>query len=152
MTRKIIDTKHSIDRFLDKNRFDDAGATDFRKKLNRVITDASKKIITKLNDEEGVYGIHSKSTGIGVVIDWRPDKYGSDRTNHAVIITLLPLKPKHHYKNVSDEVIVERRLNEMLGRKRDGKDSARIIHKGAFKIVLWEGKYYDSNATWIFVR
>lgn len=152
MKRKIIDTKHSIDRFMDKNRFDDAGKTDFRNKLNRVITDASKKIITKLNDKEGVYGIHSKSTGIGVIIHWRPDKYGSDKTNHAVIITLLPLKPKHHYKDLTAEVIVEKRLTEMVGRKKDGKDTARLVSKGAFKIVLWEGKYYDSNATWIFVR
>ena len=152
MTRKIIDTKHSIDRFLDKNRFSDAGATDFKNKLNRVISDASKKIITQLGDTSGVYGIHSKSTGIGVIIDWRPDRNGSDKTNHAIIITILPLKPKHHYKDVSAEVIVEKRLTEMLGKKSDKKNTARIVKKGAFKVVLWEGKYYDDNATWIFVR
>jgi hypothetical protein len=150
--RKIIDTKHSIERFIDKNRFDQTKKNEFKKSLDKVIKDAMNKIITKHNDKSGVYGIHSKSTGIGVVIDWRLDRQSSDKLNHAIIITILPIKKIHNFRDLEAEVIVEKILKESIPKFKESSLEARVIHKGKFKVVLWEGIYYDNNATWIFVR
>lgn len=149
--RKIIDTRHSIERFMDKNRFSDSGKATFRDTIDKVIRDGMEKIISTHNDESGVYGIHSKSTGIGLVIDWRPDTKGKGKTNHAIIVTILPIKNSHHYKDVSAEVIVEKQLKESVGKRDRKKNTCEIVKEGDFWIVLFEGKYYDNNATWVYV-
>jgi len=91
--RIIIDTDHAIDRFMDKKRFDNAGSYEFKKELIWTINNGIDKILTDYKDKKSNYLIHSKRTGIGVVIDWRQDY---DRLmndlNQAIVVSPLGKK------------------------------------------------------------
>ena len=119
-SRKIISTAHSLDRAKDDDRFGKVIAKDFgtfdkfKAKVDMVIRRAIKKIMRNHKDERGQYGVHSKSTGIGVILDWRPDASVSDNNNHAVIVTLLPVRNSHSYKPGTTEVVVENQTFELV--------------------------------------
>lgn len=119
-SRKIVNTAHSIDRAKDDNRFGkviqkDFGSFDkFKAKVDMVIRRAMKEIMRKHKDARGQYGVHSKSTGIGVIVDWRPDDSVPDGKNHAVIVTLLPVRNSHSYKPGTTEVVVENTTYEIV--------------------------------------
>lgn len=86
--RRIIDTHHSIDQYA--NRYKDLFDRD---RVNKVVHDGIDKILTQYNDVSTTYAIWSKSTGIAVIVDWRPDALKpQDKNNHAIIITLPPIK------------------------------------------------------------
>ena len=146
--RKIIDTKHSIDRFVD--RYDI-----FTKiRVNKVITDAMKQIIDKYSDESTTYGVWSKSTGICVIIDWRKDTQNShDKENHAVVITLPPIKKEFkdfHTTNKNDvRLIVEAYLNSAIRKRilKEDKDINKLkkVSLNGLFIFLHEGIMYDSG-------
>lgn len=154
--RKIFDTHHSIERFNDENRFDDAGKEEFRNKLFKVLAHGIKKILSEHNDYSSSYLIHSKSTGIGVVIDWRKDKFNRvDYTNHAFIVTILPIK-KHHTKKDEDILlVVEKQLTEWALKRLEERKEKLILSENAydristedkeFSVIFWEGKYYDAT-------
>lgn len=146
--RKIIDTKHSIDRFIERH-------SEFSKKrVNKVILDAMDQIITKYKDESTTYGIWSKSTGICVIVDWRKDtKNKEDKNNHAIIITLPPIKKDFkdfHTTNKKDiRLIVESYLNTMIQKRvlKEDKDINKLkrIYINGLSVFLHEGFMYDSG-------
>ena len=112
--RKIIDTKHAIDRFRDRynNRYSIG-------RIRKVVYDAMSTIIDKYHDEATTYGVWSKSTGICVIIDWRRDSMNRrDNLNHAVIVTLPPVKDEFknfHTTSPKDiRFIVERSLYDSI--------------------------------------
>ena len=110
--RRIIDTYHAIDRFLNKHeqRFSNMSKDTFTK----VIRDAIKVITTKYKDVSGSYGIHSKSKKIGLIVDWRKDRLNDNGENHAIIVTLLPIKPEHDFDKEDTVIIVEQFLKLVI--------------------------------------
>ena len=170
--RHIIDTKHSIDRFVDRGRFADrAGKQGFKEKIHWVIENAIDKILDKHGDEEGVYVVHSNSTGIGVVITWREegDPRLRDGNNHAIIVTVLPVKSRHTASNPGDTMlIVEVRdqieeylkenglfekntlLKEAVNEK-DGVYSSVTIDGLGFDLLYHDGVLYDMWAVEVMV-
>lgn len=156
----MIDTKNSIDRFYDSNRniINLFGSREnFREKINCIIKNANKVIIDKYNDKESYYAIHSKSTGIGIII--KMGKYSEsikDKGNiNALIITILPIKKYHSFKPEDIQIIVENMASEIYkieGRKIfNGKNVVTHYNDDEKNIVFFEGKYYDSWIDFIFI-
>jgi len=106
MSRKIIDTKHKIDRFVERyDRFNNNEG--IHKSINNIIGTAMDYIINKYNDQSNTrYVIHSKCNGYGLVIAWEhfKDPKFDDGQNHAIIITILPIAPKHSAR--CDEILI----------------------------------------------
>jgi hypothetical protein len=151
--RDIIDTKHSIDRFKDNDRFNNLASDDaFKSKVIDIVKHAISKIYKQYEDKEGNYGVHSKSTGIGLVIDYRDDDKYKDGYNDAIIITLLPIKKNHFFQKGTTKLIVEKQI-EMLGKilyeQEHGEkvlkesNTCAVAKEGNFDIVFWEGKLHD---------
>jgi hypothetical protein len=169
--RKIVDTRHSIDRFYDKERFNlPWSEEDFSKKIVWVISNAIDKILDEYHDQasnpttDSSYVIHSKSTGIGVVVVWRWewDRYRTDDKNHAIIRTLLPVKQVHRVTHTGDILlIVEHQLRDWAieQQRKNHILLENIFQEGAyshsnddtFVVHLWEGEYWDCNGTIILV-
>jgi hypothetical protein len=116
--RNVIKTDHAIDRMKDaRHNKDDISQdmlkkldnkSEFKKELEKVIKKAMPIIVSKFKDKSGNYGIHSKSTNINVIIDWRPDReVSNDSRNHAVVVSVLPLKKNVHFRPSDTQVIVE---------------------------------------------
>lgn len=157
--RKIIDTKHFIERFLERY-------PNFpREKVNKVIFDGMDKIYEDYNDETGIYIIHSKSTKIGVVVNWRRegDPRRDDGNNHAVILTIPRPANSHWAMNPEEEVVI---IVEKLALEYFKEKKVRLSecsHEGElvfakfgkdndFIITFFEGKLYDFNAIPVYVR
>jgi hypothetical protein len=154
--RKIIDTKHSLDQFLNNQRFgNDAGKQELKIKVLTVIDNAIDKIIKDHKDEAQSYGVHSKSTGIGVIVEWRQegDPKRDDGKNHAVIVTILPIKPLPYFKPKDTKILVEWQI-DMLGRQKLTEEGQQVkkqknycthtdINGDDFYVVYWGGRLYD---------
>ena len=161
--RKLIDTNHSIDRFSDKNRFDKRQKDLLNSDIIKVANNMLKQLLTKYKDVSGVYGVHSKSTGIGMVVDFRKDYLSNDNLNHLIIITLLPIKSFHHFKDTDGNLIVEKIESDLmfdlykesltikeLKRLKEGKsipDYCLLKYDGKenFPIVVENNKYLYSG-------
>lgn len=163
--RSIIVTHHYGDRYGDIDRFSRlANDPDFREDVLWVVRNAMREIMTQHVDRTGKYGVHSKSTGIGVIIDWRPDgRVHTDNRNHAMVVTLLPIKRFHHFKANDISIIVESLLmdylRESLDRERqplretEGAVDSVQDRSGSTLVVAWEGKYHsDTIDEFLFVR
>jgi hypothetical protein len=92
--RKIIDTSHAVQRFVDGRHNEDEvpdkvqavldSPKKFKSLVDKVIHNGGIEIMKKHKDASGNYGITSKSTNVNVVIDWRKDnKNKNDLRNHA---------------------------------------------------------------------
>jgi len=151
--RRIIDTNHALERFILRY-----GSERDRIEIMWVINNGMKKILSEYKDESNKYIIHSKSTGIGVVIHWRKDSKGFDNLNHAIIATILAKKDAHYKKYASDIMLivenwVNRRQKEMnVNRCLTESTYDRVeqelwtddtIVQLPFEIHLWEGKIWD---------
>lgn len=113
--RKIIDTSHSVERFLSNQRFKEAGSKELLQEILETIRKGIKLILTKYKDKSNIYLIHSKSTKLGIVIEWRHDKYSSNNINHAIIVTILPKKEKHYTANPNDIfLMVEKKYTDII--------------------------------------
>lgn len=140
--RKIIDTPHSIERFLERN-------TSFSKDgVERVIYDAQYLIINQYQDKIGTYGVHSKLSGMGLIIDWREDFKINDNKNHSIVITFLPVK-KVHYFNKEDIGLMVEYFNKISREGCSLKENTvdyiyRNTERGIY-IIAWEGGYYDDT-------
>ena len=156
--RMIIDTNHSIDRFIDKTRFKDASKEEFKNQINKVITNGMKKIIDTYNDRMATYGIWSRSTGICVIIDWRKDNRNlKDKHNHAVIVTLPPIKDNFndfHTKQGDTRIIVEKYLHNYImkllqteGKNLDRSKNALLTFRLSEEMMVtyYEGILWDSG-------
>lgn len=169
MGRRIIDTKHSIDRFVDRDRFSDYGSSELKQEILRVIKDGMNDIIRLHNDEEGVYVIHSESTKIGVVITWRREGNPKldDGKNHAIVVTVLPRKPKHSKKNPSDTMLyveVSNQIMEFLNKRKltesifkedkfeEGSFERVYIDDLGFELYLFENELYDISVPVLMVK
>jgi len=151
---KIFDTNHSVDRFLDNIRFPEI-KDDFEDNLHYIIYDAINVIKTKHKNQSGNYGIHSKSRGIGVIIDYRPyNKNIRDKENHAFIVTILPIRKFHKFKDSDIAIIVEKLMSEWfkteyknrkLTESYKGKNKAYYIQENNFYVTFFDGCYYDCN-------
>jgi hypothetical protein len=152
--RKIIDTKHSIERF-----------TDRYPNINKptviwVIRNAIDEILDVHRDRSHLYAVHSVSTKIGIIVNWRRDNVDDDGKNHAIIVTILPLKD-HHYSSRDDIPVIVEQLKEWAEEKIKVEENRNILAENAtydyakeddFYVVYWEGKYYDTNAVVLFVE
>ena len=147
--RKIIDTKHAIDRFRDRynNRYSIG-------RIRKVVYDAMSTIIDKYHDEATTYGVWSKSTGICVIIDWRRDSMNRrDNLNHAVIVTLPPVKDEFknfHTTSPKDiRFIVERSLYDSIPNRTLKEafkpNNLQEVKFGRHSVFLHEGKMFDSG-------
>lgn len=149
--RKIIDTSHSIERFIDKTRFVDLE----KDQVIKVINNGIEKIINNYKDESTTYGIWSKSTGICVILEWRRDNQNSkDKNNHAIIVTLPPIKKNFkdfHTKSGDVRIIVESYLHTYLMKLYQKEISFGANDIQSFKlneninVTYHEGKLWDSN-------
>lgn len=102
----IIDTKHSVERFLQR-----VPPNIKKDTILGVIKKAMLKIVQMGDISNTSYLVHSQSTNIGVILFWRPesDPYISkDRrsVNNAVIVTILPLKKQHISSDPKDTILM----------------------------------------------
>jgi hypothetical protein len=152
--RKIIDTNHSIERMIDKTRFVDLD----KKQVIWVINNGIEKIINNYKDESTTYGIWSKSTGICIILEWRKDNQNSrDKNNHAVIVTLPPLKKNFkdfHTKSGDIRIIVESYLHSYIMKKFQKEIRYNAHEIKIFKlseninVTYHEGEIWDSNISY----
>jgi hypothetical protein len=155
--RDIIDTKHSLDRFNDDDRFNVwSGKDEFKSKIVDVAKKAIAVIYKKYKDTPATYGIHSKSTGIGMIVDWRDDDKHSDGFNDAIITTILPIKKHHFFKKDDVKIIVEKQIEEggriMYSQKFNENilkedSTSHTVYYGEntldWYVVFWEGRLHD---------
>lgn len=146
--RYIIYTLHSVERYIERY-----SSNITEEILFSVIKNVMKNIIEKYNDQGGVYGYHSKSTGIGGIVDWRLDYKGKNKENNAVLVSLFPVKKFHSFRNVDAQFIVEKHL--ILWAKEKGFSGKRKKnlcesyfddqHITGYNIYIsfFEGKLYD---------
>jgi hypothetical protein len=152
--RYVIDTTHAIERF--SERYLKEGIT--VAKVEKVIQDGINQILTKHRDREGIYIIHSNSTQIGVVIAWRKQgdpRLNIDDQNHAIVVTLLPLKPEHKAKGLQDTIVtVEQLLTDLAWGVVIERNMLTESFRTGLQIVyitediiirLQDGKYHSSN-------
>lgn len=155
--RDIIDTFHSIDRYFDDDRFNKwSGQKEFKDKIVDVTKKAIAVIYKKHKDKEGRYGVHSKSTGIGLVLHWREDKKYIDGFNDAIIITILPIKKNPYFRDIDAKIIVEKQI-ESWGRATiknkfneeiiKEEDTCRVAwseeRESDWQVIFWEGELHD---------
>ena len=125
--RMIVLTDHAVDRFNDNKRFSDKALQkegyrtreDFIMTVYDKIKLAIEEILTKYNDQSSTYVVHSKSTGIGVVVEWRRDRFDKlDINNNAYIHSVLEIKkPAHYTTNPKDiYMVVEKQIVEWAKR------------------------------------
>ena len=151
--RRIFKTEHANDRFQDYSRFTLlASDPEFKKKIIEVTEKAMRVILTEYGDMEGEYGVHSESTGIGLIIGWRPDFYSNDGKNNAFIVSILPLKKSHYFFDVEAELVVESFLKKVVESARRTKrliteKEGNVDHftRDNFKVVFVDGKLYEHN-------
>ena len=146
----IMLSSHALDRFKDRERFNSlANSSKFIDTLLNVIEDGIDVIINKYKNKEATYGIHSKSTGIGCIIDWRKDtKYRTDKDNHAFVVTLLPIKKFHSFNNRELPIIVEGLLSYWFddrNKRRFFEGATDTASEGTFHVVMFEGYFWDSS-------
>jgi hypothetical protein len=149
--RKIIDTHHAIDQYV--NKYEHLFSKD---RVNKVIKDAIKKILSEYNDESTTYAVWSKSTGICAIIDWRQDsKDRYDQQNHAIIITLPP--PKKSAKalktiNPKDvKIIVESLLQTSIKFKESYYNYIQEVKIGNLSLFFEDGKLFDSGIAYFIM-
>lgn len=156
--RSIVDTSHSIDRGYEQRGVDKSIYPEyfyFRREVIRVIKDGMNEILDNYDDYSSVYLIHSKSTGIGVTVNWRThrDEKYDDGDNHAIIVSILPIKDKHYTKYPDDILlIVESSLSR--GRLKESQipfTMDRVKTEYGFDAILWEGSVWDIDAAIIVV-
>ncbi len=146
---KVIDTKHSVERYA--QRYDSFS----KEQIDSLVRKAGKQVIKSHQDKTGNYGWHSMSTGAGGVFDWRPDTYTPrDERNHAIIVSLFPPKPMHHFNRVNAKIIVENHV-EYWAVKELGMSGKFVEALGEpesveyledelpFYITFFEGKLHD---------
>lgn len=113
------------------------------------------KIIKDYKDLTSNYVIHSNSTNIGVVIDWRKQSgLEDDGQNPAIIVSVLPLSNKHFATHKDDTLLIvelAKAFEKIVGKKvlkeNNIKDHySRIPSNFGFDIILWEGQVYDIDA------
>jgi len=147
--RKIIDTKHSLERYL--QRYSDIFS---KEQIDTLIHNVEKIIISNYKDIEGQYGWHSKSTGAGGIITWRKDYHNpSDKRNHSIITSLFPIKKFHIFKDVNATIIIEKHVIEWAkekGFKQKFKEGfcesyfdKEEDYEDEFYVNFFEGKLYD---------
>ena len=156
--RSIIDTSHSIERGYEQRGVDPSiypESFHFKREVIRVIKSGMDKILDNYKDYSSVYLIHSKGTGIGVTVNWRTqrDSKYDDGNNHAIIVSILPIKRKHYSKYPDDILLV---VEDSIPRKRikeslieDTMD--RVLTDFGFQAILWEGSVWDIDAAIILV-
>lgn len=144
MNRKIIDTKHAIDRYADRYR-----NIISREDVNEVIYNGMDKIIDNYDDTSAVYALYSKSTGICAVIDWRKDYKSRDNLNHAIVVTLPPPKRSFsdfHTTSPKDiKIMVENHIDSLVKTKKL-KESFNYIQKQSINgldVFMEDGVVYD---------
>jgi phosphoglycolate phosphatase-like HAD superfamily hydrolase len=147
--KKIIDTHHVVDRFI--SRYQD---TFSKEQVNRIIKNAIEKIIIDYKDESTTYAVWSKSTGISVIIDWRRDLHNpKDTQNHAIIITLPPIKKKFNdlYSKGKDvRLIVEKTLQSMFKLTESNSNYYEMVSIGSLNMFFEDGKMFDSGIAYCF--
>jgi phosphoglycolate phosphatase-like HAD superfamily hydrolase len=147
--RKIIDTHHAVDRFI--SRYQD---TFSKEQVNNIIKNAIEKIIMDYRDESTTYAVWSKSTGVSVIIDWRRDLHNpKDKQNHAIIITLPPIKKKFNdlYSKGQDvRLIVEKTLQSMFKLTESNSNYYEMVSIGTLNMFFENGKMFDSGIAYCF--
>jgi hypothetical protein len=162
--RKIISTTHGIERLGDPNRFDQASKDAFTRQLLVVIKDAMDLILDEYNDTPGTYVVHSKSTGIGVVLIWKRDTMTRrDKRYHALIKTVLPIRPAHFKSKNTDVMIMTEILDQVNYYLQLTEKKFRSLKENTHRFVrvkelgielcLFENMLWDiTNATQLLVK
>jgi hypothetical protein len=115
--RYLLFLDHSLSRYMERAHV----SPNMKKDVIKVANELALRIIYQANDEPGYYGVHSNSTGIGFVIDWRHDKYDPiDDNNHAFMITFFPVRKYHHFDNKDTVYIVEKLLASYVKDQKRG--------------------------------
>ena len=145
MERKIIDTHHSIERYA--KRYSKIIS---KERVQKAIYDAMDIIFSQYKDTTGTYAIYSMSTGICAIIDWRRDNQNfRDKNNHAIVVTLPPLKRSHKdFKTTSPKdikLIVESILQKTVRLKEDCSNYIQEVKIGSIRMFFEDGKLYDSG-------
>jgi hypothetical protein len=119
--RYLCFLNHPLERYLERVRMD-SGLV-IKNQVIRIANDLATRIISLSNDEPGFYGVHSNSTGIGFVVDWREDTTNPpvNALNHAWMMTFFPIKKYHHFKSEDTVYIVNRILKDAVDKIKIGK-------------------------------
>lgn len=117
--RYLIDTHHSIDRTYDGRGVDKQvypTIKSFKDDCTIVIKRGMDKIFDEHNDRTGTYLIHSNGTHIGIVVNWRKDRENwRDTRNHAIVVSVLPVR-RTHYSNNPDDIMIFTEYKHLLKR------------------------------------
>lgn len=169
---RIFDTKHSISRWSDENRFDNrAGKKELKDLVIKVINDGIAEILNDYQNHKNTYIIHSQSTGLGIVIDWRQDNFESNKQkqdiNHAFIVTILGFKKSGSFfkKKSNDSYLwVESQLYDWAKKSIKLTEGREVVEEkntssfdhtesiNGFMVCLYEGKYKDVTGEIIIVE
>lgn len=171
--RKLIDTNHSIDRLYDGRGVDkrDYPTVEvFKKYCTWVLKCGVNEIMDNYQDERGTYLLHSRSTGIGIVVDWRKDSEDrNDKNNHAIVVTVLPVRNRHYSNNPSDTLIITearealnsrilKRLNErgvvirLKKRKARSELISSLLLENGWMIHMFDGDIVDVDLPIILTK
>jgi hypothetical protein len=100
---QIVDTYHMIDRYAERfNRFNNLEG--IKKSVNNIINTAVDCILKQYGDRKNRYMVHCQSNGMGVVLLWGKSTKYRDGQNHAILVTILPLKARHNPRH--DEILI----------------------------------------------
>jgi len=150
---KVIDTKHSIERTLQRvpHLSKDDFEIIFKRAIDRIMLDYNYFV------SASHYLIYSKEYQQGIIVNFREDKYDNDGKKHLIVITVLPPR-KQVAKPGTHKMIVESFENSIILESDEvreylydllNEDISNIeydeISKNELTFIIVDGKIHDLN-------
>ena len=105
--RMMVDTNHAIERSYERQEVDIVEfptMDSYVRKHTEMIKQAIDQILSKYKDLSSIYMLYSQGSGLGLVIEWRKDRFEDDGRNHAYVVTVLKSSPRPHYKKYDSDI------------------------------------------------
>jgi len=99
----IIDTKHSVQRKVERNELEE-------REIELLFKRSIKELIKRgrsYTEKDGLYLFYSKSLDQAMIIDYREDKKGKSKGRHLIMISYLP-KGRSKPRPGTEKIVVER--------------------------------------------
>lgn len=149
--RRIIFTNHALEKYIE--RYEVLS----KEQILDIVKKAIRHIFTVYKDSPRDYGVHSKSTGVGFIISWRREKsqFNDDEKNHAVIVSMLPVKRQHYFAQGDISIIVEKQINLFLREtnvSREKNTCDRIGSYDGFYIDTFQGRLVSSSLKYFSIE
>jgi len=146
--RKIIDTMHSIERFIERAKITkDQIMTIIKRGIDKILGD-------EYYETAEMYLVYSRSFRQGIVLNYRKEKINIDDKKHFIIETILP-PGKHYVKPDTKEVFTESIITEstevqeyLYGLLDEDITQYEYeeIEKHGVQFIIVDGNIYDLDA------